>query len=161
MSTYVNPVLVDAWNQVVTDAKKVGIDYDTITKVTFDRATRRLGCCHWDEQTKTYSITLSPNLKPERYPFVLMHELCHAKNGVHGHGTKWKARAAKANKLGYEIERCGSSEEMQEKPKYKYQISCTSCCKSFYRLRESKCVTHPEEYCCGNCGGKLEVKELF
>lgn len=160
MVTYVDPKLLSAWNKVISDAAVAGIDWDEIESVTFDRAEERLGCCHWNHKKKNYKITISSKLKPERYESVLMHELCHAKDGVYGHGKEWKLRAQKVNKLGYDICRCGSIDELSTLPKYKYKISCTKCNHFFYRIRKSDCVKHPESYYCPYCHGKFKVEML-
>ena len=158
MHTYVIPELKEAWDKVLDDARKVGIGWDDITSVSFDNAQKRLGCCHRKEGV--YSITISKYLKKENWANVLMHELCHAKDGVAGHGKKWQIRAKKANSIGYNISVTGSYEELDQQPQYKYKIFCEQCGASCMRIRETHMVKHPGAYFCGKCGGSLIVKHL-
>lgn len=43
---------------------------------------------------------------------------------------------------------------------YRYVAYCPECGNEWYRKMRSKLIKHPERYGCGNCGTRLESREL-
>lgn len=131
------------------------------------RAKRRLGCCKkiMINGKIGYEIEISTMLENEddkRIKEIIHHELLHTCKGCLNHGQKWKALAAEVNKAyGYNITTTARSEEINlANPRsYKYMIRCKKCGTTSYRMKKSKVVSHPENYRCSKCGGRLEILE--
>lgn len=92
---------------------------------------------------------------------TLVHEFGHFVAPLENHSFLWAIRADKiGEKWGIVSHRNADHEESlifranMEKPKY--AIRCTQCGQIIRRTRLSHCITHPQEYYCGKCGGTLE-----
>ena len=132
-----------------------------------NRAKRRLGCCKKsvDGREVKYEIEISTILKEKtnrEIKEIIHHELLHTCKGCLNHGPKWKSLAAKVNDAyGYHIKTTAElphPEEGEAKP-YRYEIRCSKCGNTGYRMKKSKVIMHPENYRCSKCGGRLLIKE--
>lgn len=155
--------------EAINELKQIGIEpAESIKGIKVNsRAKRRLGCCKkvLDQGKIQYEIEIAKMMEvmtDRQIKEVIHHELLHTCKGCMNHGQKWKSLAAKVNKnYGYHIETTAKilgNEEQKEK-RFKYEIRCTKCGNTGYRMKKSKVVSQPENYRCSKCGGKLAVKE--
>ena len=131
------------------------------------RAKRRLGCCKKSEKMgkAEYQIEISAMMEErtdQEIKEIIHHELLHTCKGCLNHGQKWKLLADKVNNAyGYHIktraEMPGS--EDRQKRHFRYEIRCTKCGNTGYRMKKSKVVMQPDHYRCSKCGGRLSVTE--
>src|ERR1700730_11711223 len=87
----------------------------------FDRAKRRLGCCHYPKKLITLSGFYSQNNPMEAIRNTILHEIAHALTPKQGHNRVWRAKALE---IGCNGQRCGN---VSIKPKPKYIAKCTTC----------------------------------
>lgn len=92
----------------------------------------------------------------DRLRCTLIHELCHAAtwlfNGDKGHGSQWKAWAAKANHLFPELPKITVCHEYNIEYKYTYQ--CDMCHSKSYSHSKSK---KTENIRCAYCHGSISI----
>jgi len=127
------------------------------------RAKKRLGCCRQMKggTSPEFELELSVMLQDaeeKTLKEVMIHEILHTCRGCLNHGSKWKELAARTKKAyGYSIARTADFEklgiEAGEEGQKRYRIRCTRCGNTFYRIRKSRVVQHPEYYRCARCGG--------
>jgi len=88
----------------------------------------------------------------ERAASTIRHELIHVhllNEGVGaGHGEAFE-------QLASELDTQVHCERFAEP---NWWVTCTDCENRMGRYRRSKLVTNPENYHCGNCGGRLQVE---
>lgn len=116
------------------------------------RAKRRLGCCKRtvNRGVEKFEIEISTILEGEtdqRIKEIIHHELLHTCKGCLNHGQKWKSLAARVNHIyGYHIRTTAeipTLDDGREKP-YRYEIRCTKCGNTGYRMKKSKVVKNQE-----------------
>lgn len=103
-------------------------------KFAWDRAFRRAGCCDYRRKTITLSkhyVLLNAD-KPADIKNTLLHEIAHALAPGHGHNYYWKKVCCQ---IGARPERCYDSSRIVM-PQGKYQATCPTCGKKFYRHRK-------------------------
>ena len=131
------------------------------------RAKRRLVFCKRtvNRGVEKFEIEISTILEGEtdqRIKEIIHHELLHTCKGCLNHGQKWKSLAARVNNIyGYHIRTTAeipTLDDGREKP-YRYEIRCTKCGNTGYRMKKSRVVKEPGNYRCSKCGGQLSVKE--
>lgn len=108
----------------------------------FDRARRRLGCCHYGERAISLSRPLVL-LNPE--PVVVdtvLHEIAHALTPGAGHGPAWRARAVE---LGARPRACAVVGEVALPPA-PYALVCDACGQRIDRFRRPR-----RRYVCRRC----------
>lgn len=159
--------------EAISELKRVGIaPSKNISSISVNkRAKKRLGCCKYEKSggKVQYRLEISSMLeeKDDRtIKEVILHELLHTCPGCLNHGEKWKAMAALVNRTyGYSISTTADYRaleiDMPERAKYKYEIVCTKCGKTGYRMKKSKVILHPEKYRCSSCGGALKIYEIL
>ena len=107
---------------------------------------------------------IDSGLRKLRLEECMIHELIHTIPGCNNHGTKFKRLAYRigCKYPQYKIETQTSGERFglpEYEPKYRYEIVCKHCGKSFYRCKKLKKPL--TEYLCGNCGSdNLEIKNI-
>jgi predicted SprT family Zn-dependent metalloprotease len=136
--------------------------FDQGWQFQFDRAVRRMGCCHHRQKL----ITLSPhavelNVEQEVIDTIL-HEIAHALVGRgHGHDRVWKKMA---RRLGCTPKACAVHAKM---PKGQWRAECPNCFLVFNKHRLRRCPKTGEhkikDYWCRRCGkikGPLEFQRV-
>lgn len=134
------------------------------------RAKSRFGCCKIQRAgIKTYyQIEVSAFLLAggrEAVKDVIFHELLHTCPDCMNHGARWKKYAALVNQRYKRHVRTANRYEdfaltpPADREAIKYHIVCTRCGARIERKRKSKIVTHPQQYRCGRCGGRLQLQE--
>ena len=92
---------------------------------------------------------------------VMIHELLHTIQGAFNHGTIWKNAAGRVGLAhGYDIQRLSDAEELgvsnEELIAQGYHAcQCVNCGNIQVNKTECNFILHPENYCCGACGGKF------
>ena len=108
----------------------------------YDRARRRLGCCHYGERTISLSRPLTL-LNPESVVTdTILHEIAHALTPGAGHGPAWRARAAA---LGARPRACATVGEVALPPA-PYALVCDGCGQRIDRYRRPR-----RRYVCRRC----------
>lgn len=74
-------------------------------KFSFDRAKRRLGCCHYNTKTLSFSIHFVRQKTWEELKNTVLHEIAHALTPGHNHNIYWKRVAIS---IGAKPDRCSS-----------------------------------------------------
>lgn len=164
--------------ECVEKLNKIGIHVPTekITSVTVNtRASRKFGSTktikRYNYMTDRYEVSsckieISLSLLFDENPIselenTMLHELLHTMPDCQNHGAKWKRYAAMVNNAyGYNIERCGTTENLIVDPfaerREKYAVECQGCHKIIYRQKMSPVITNCARYRCGACGGELK-----
>lgn len=137
------------------------------------RAKKRLGCCKLVREAgrPVFLIEISSameNCEDAILKEVLLHELLHTCAGCLNHGPVWKENARRVNEAyGTDIRTRADTDRMpglakdtEETRTYQYEVRCSRCGGSVYRMRRSRITEHPENYRCGRCGGTLTVIRL-
>lgn len=148
---------------------KLHIEYRNVIDISENsRAMRRWGQCR--AVPGGFAININSRLLDEHVPEkhlkeTIMHELLHTCDGCFNHGGKWQLLASLVGRAyGYKIERAASCADMEVMENYKksakYEICCEKCGYTIYRYRKSNLVQNPDDYTCGVCGGKFNVKEI-
>lgn len=149
----------------------VGFSVREIEKIRFFDKVRTLGNCRKVSDTSCI-LSFSRSLVAiydddegyETCKETILHELIHAMpNSGRGHGYAFKALAARVNlRYAVQIGACHSKEtispwraELLKNGSYKYFLACEKGCFKKYYARRCKSITHPEDYHCSHCGGKL------
>lgn len=164
--TQVEPLLKEAWEEVKKEACEIGLQFGHIIRVCFSSAHKSNGTCRYvpNDKYPGFILKVSRFVGQIEWKDVLRHEICHAywQKGGHGHGSIWKSRAALFNnRLGCNIKRTNSRERVVDaKDIAKYQVSCESCGKTYYRYRSSRLTKSPQSFKCGTCKGRLVVTVL-
>lgn len=118
----------------------------------FDRAKKRLGCCHHD----TREITLSHyhlNRTDAEVRDTILHEIAHALlSGTRAaHGPAWRAIA---RRIGARPERCG---RVAQQVAGRFQLRCTGCGYVFEcHKRRRYAIDQYWHKACGPTRGRLE-----
>jgi predicted SprT family Zn-dependent metalloprotease len=108
----------------------------------FDRAKRRLGCCHYATRTLTLSAPLT-RLNPfDVVRDTILHEIAHALTPGAGHGRRWKAMAAQ---LGAAPRSCASAADVTLPPA-PFALVCDGCQARLPRYRRPR-----RRYVCRAC----------
>ena len=111
-----------------------------------------MGCCKKtvNRGVEKFEIEISTILEGEtdqRIKEIIHHELLHTCKGCLNHGQKWKSLAARVNHIyGYHIRTTAeipTLDDGREKP-YRYEIRCTKCGNTGYRMKKSKVVKNQE-----------------
>lgn len=109
----------------------------------FDRAKKRLGCCHFRKKLITVSIGFISINEESVIKNTILHEIAHALvGGHHGHDHVWQKKAIE---IGCDGKRCASLKEIIT-PKMKYTAVCPQCGYIHHRSRVPKHRTS-----CGAC----------
>jgi predicted SprT family Zn-dependent metalloprotease len=108
----------------------------------FDRAKRRLGCCHYGSRSITLSAPLTRLNDTGVIRDTLLHEIAHALTPGAGHGPSWK-RAAAA--LGAAPRPCASAADVALPPA-PYTLLCDGCGARLARYRRPR-----RRYVCRRC----------
>jgi predicted SprT family Zn-dependent metalloprotease len=98
---------------------------------TFDRATRRFGCCRFGPRSISLSRHLTQLNDPEAVRQTILHEIAHALAGPRaGHGPKWRKIALS---IGATPRRCYDGGVNQPPPRY--VATCHHCSGAYHRMR--------------------------
>jgi predicted SprT family Zn-dependent metalloprotease len=111
-------------------------------RFAFDRAKRRLGCCHYATRTLTLSAPLAWLNAPDVVHDTILHEIAHALTPGAGHGARWKAAAAR---LGAVPRSCASAADVALPPA-PYALVCDGCQARLPRYRRPR-----RRYVCRSC----------
>jgi predicted SprT family Zn-dependent metalloprotease len=115
----------------------------------WDRAKRRMGCCHYSTKKITMSPTLVLNATKKQIQNTILHEVAHAMAGWDaGHGYMWKRQA---RQIGCDAMRCHSVDTSSGA---KYTAKCSGCGNSFHKFRMPKYGLTGRQ--CRKC--KIELK---
>ena len=149
-------------NKCMSMLDNIGIEYGTISKWEINsRAIKRWGQCKKRNDNFIISISsklLEDSVDNKALETTVLHELLHTVEGCLNHGNKWQNVANRVNsRYGYNIKRTTSSEEKGiERTPYTYMVKCKDCGCEIGRYKMSSVISHPQNYRCGSCGGKLE-----
>jgi predicted SprT family Zn-dependent metalloprotease len=108
----------------------------------FDRAKRRLGCCHYGTRTITLSRPLTQLNTVDVVRDTLLHEIAHALAPGAGHGPRWKRTAAQ---LGAVPRSCASADSVTLPPA-PFALVCDGCQTRLERYRRPR-----RRYVCRSC----------
>jgi predicted SprT family Zn-dependent metalloprotease len=108
----------------------------------FDRARRRLGCCHYGSRTISLSRHLVALNPVEVVRDTVLHEIAHAQTPGAGHGPAWRARAAA---LGAAPRACVAADAVALPPA-PYALVCDACGTRIARYRRPR-----RRYVCRRC----------
>jgi predicted SprT family Zn-dependent metalloprotease len=111
-------------------------------RFAFDRAKRRLGCCHYDRRTITLSGPLTRLNAEAVVRDTVLHEIAHALTPGAGHGPRWK-RAAAA--IGAAPRSCASADAVALPPA-PFALVCDGCGARLPRYRRPR-----RRYACRGC----------
>ena len=103
-------------------------------KFDLDSGKQRIGCCHHNTKTITYSKHYIPETPMEEIKDTILHEIAHALCGSgEGHGWAWKQKCieigARPERLDYE------SVRSKEASTPNYVIECNNCGQRWKRFR--------------------------
>jgi len=131
------------------------VDVDALEWDVSERARRRAGAVHYHDgapERVTIAWALFENRGWGAAAETVRHELIHAhllnEHGDPSHGDRFEAWA---DRLQTPVT-C----ELFAEPNY--WVVCRDCGSELARYRASKLVKHPDDYRCGGCGGRLEVR---
>lgn len=118
-------------------------------KFDLDSGKQRIGCCHHDTKTITYSKHFLPESEMEAIKDVILHEIAHALVGSnHGHDWTWKRKCleigAKPERLDYE------SKLSKQASTPNFVIECNNCGRRWkrYRLKRGYLNGNFHSSCC-------------
>jgi predicted SprT family Zn-dependent metalloprotease len=111
-------------------------------RFAFDRAKRRLGCCHYDKRLITLSRPLTLLNDEAQMRDTILHEIAHALTPHAGHGPMWQAAG---RRIGARPQRAASHDEV-EMPEYPFALRCEGCGGEYPRYRRPRA-----NYVCRPC----------
>lgn len=129
-------------------------------------AKKRLGQCAYNRAFGEYEINIGEFIldhSEEVAKRTIAHELLHTCEGCMNHGEKFKAYADLANTVyNYGITITTNYNDIGVDPGivYKYEVKCSGCGATSYKMRATSVTKHPENYRCGKCKGHLQVAEI-
>jgi len=109
---------------------------------SFDRATVRFGCCHYQEKKITLSRILTKLNEKKLVQDTILHEIAHALAGKDaGHKKEWKKIA---QDIGANPQRCYDTREVRQ-PLKRYTATCPSCSQRIQMTKKKRIACLP---CC-------------
>ena len=150
------------FKDAISIVKREGFPLESIDETCRLKEMRAWGSCHHNKTRN--AIYVSPQLLDTNEHSImqtLLHEVLHATEGCHNHGSLWKSRAGIINrKYGYNIKTTNNPDELGASENYishfPYVFRCKGCGQQACYKRKCRFVQHPEYYMCGKCGGKFE-----
>lgn len=134
------------------NARELMNQYIPSWRFSFDRAVRRFGCTHYDDNLITLSKALCELNDWETIRLTVLHEIAHALVGVgHHHDTVWKKKCIE---IGGNGERCYSPKNVHVASKY--QATCPACGYIHHRNRLPKRKTS-----CGACSSVFNPSTIL
>jgi SprT protein len=99
----------------------------------WDRAKRRMGCCHYSTKTITMSSFLVLNATKDQIRNTILHEIAHGMAGyAAAHGYHWRRTAIS---IGCDGKRCHT---VKTSAGAKYKATCGGCGNEFFKFRMPK-----------------------